>query len=77
MKLKKNIFLFDLDSTITKEEVLPTISQKINKLEEMRQLTEATMYGEFPFKYSFLKQVNFFKDVRVSEVRNIDVSIDV
>ena len=45
MKLKKYIFLFDLDSTITKKEVLPIISQKINKLEEMRQLTETTMCG--------------------------------
>ena len=65
-----------MDSTITKEEILPTISKKINKLEEMQQLTEATMCGDIPFKYSFLKRVNILKDIRVSEVRNIVNSIN-
>ena len=47
------IFLFDLDSTVTKQEILPTIAQNIGKLKEMRELTEATMRGEIPFKTSF------------------------
>lgn len=69
--MSKYIFLFDLDSTITKKEILPTISEKIGKLEEMRSLTEATMRGELPFKTSFLNRVNLLKTVEVSEVRNI------
>ena len=48
--------LFDMDSTITKEEVLPTIAQKINRNAEMRNLTEATMRGEIPFRTSFFKK---------------------
>lgn len=40
------IFLFDLDSTITKKEILSTISEEIGKLDEMRKLIEATMRGE-------------------------------
>ena len=44
------IFLFDMDSTITKVEVLPTIANEIGRLQEMRELTEATMRGELPFK---------------------------
>ena len=43
------IFLFDMDSTITQKEVLPEVSKRIGKLEEMRRLTEATMRGEIPF----------------------------
>lgn len=39
--MKNYIFLFDMDSSITRKEVLPEISQKINKLDEMRTLTEA------------------------------------
>ena len=70
------IFLFDLDSTITKQEILPTISQKIGKLEEMRNLTEATMRGEIPFKTSFLSRVDILKPVKVSEVRKIVSSIE-
>ena len=40
--MSEYIFLFDLDSTISKKEILPTISMRIGKLEKMRELTEAT-----------------------------------
>ena len=69
------IFLFDLDSTITKKEILPTISEKIGKLTEMRELTEATMRGEIPFKTSFLNRVEILKDINVNEVIEIVSSI--
>lgn len=62
------IFLFDLDSTISKKEILPTISEKIGRHKEMRELTEATMRGEIPFKTSFLKRVKILNCVEVSEV---------
>lgn len=64
------IFLFDLDSTITKCEILPTISQTINKQSEMRDLTEATMRGDMCFRTSFLRRVDILKEVPVSQVRN-------
>ena len=63
------IFVFDLDSTISKVEILPTISAKIGCQKEMRELTESTMRGEIPFKQSFLKRVELLKDIDVSEVR--------
>ena len=69
------IFLFDLDSTITKKEILPTISERIGKLEEMRELTEATMRGERPFKTSFLNRVDILKNESVSDVNNIVANI--
>lgn len=65
------IFLFDLDSTITKEEILPTISKRINRVAEMRELTEATMRGEMPFKSSFLKRVEILNEIDVNIVRDI------
>lgn len=65
------IFLFDLDSTLTKKEILPEVSKRIHKDIEMRHLTEATMRGELPFKTSFLKRVEILSQVKVSEVRNI------
>lgn len=65
------IFLFDMDSTITRKEVLPEISKRINRTDEMRRLTEATMMGEIPFRTSFLQRVNLLNDIPVHEVNNI------
>ena len=65
------IFLFDMDSTITCKEVLPEISKRINKLDEMRKLTEATMRGEIPFRTSFLRRVKVLLDISVREVNDI------
>lgn len=65
------IFLFDLDSTISKLEILPTISKKIGKQKEMRELTEATMRGEIPFKSSFLNRVKLLSDIDVSDVNHM------
>lgn len=70
-KLSNYIFIFDLDSTITCKEILPTISKEIGKEVEMRKLTEATMRGEIPFKNSFLKRVEILKDIDVDTVQNI------
>lgn len=69
--MSEYIFLFDMDSTITKEEVLPTIAKKINRNAEMRNLTEATMRGEIPFRTSFLRRVEILRDIPVSEVNDI------
>lgn len=69
--MSEYIFLFDLDSTVTRREILPEISKRIKKDVEMRQLTEATMRGEIPFKTSFLKRVDILSEVNVSDVRRI------
>ncbi len=62
------IFLFDLDSTITRQEILPTIAKKVGIYERMCSLTESTMRGEVPFKQSFLQRVELLKDIPVSEI---------
>lgn len=72
------IFIFDLDSTITKKEILPTISAQIGKQKEMRELTEAAMNGELPFKNSFLQRVNILSEIDVSRVNELvtDISLN-
>lgn len=65
------IFLFDLDSTITRKEILPEISKMVNKEKEMRKLTEETMNGVLPFKQSFLNRVELLKDTDVSLVNKM------
>lgn len=64
-------FLFDLDSTITAEEILPKISIEVGKLEEMKELTEATMLGEIPFIESFTKRVKILSEISVTKVQKI------
>ena len=67
--MSEYIFLFDLDSTITRKEILPTIAEKVNRQKEMRNLPEAPMRGEIPFKSSFLKRVDILSVMNVSETR--------
>lgn len=62
------LFLFDLDSTITKKEILPTVSERIGKSAEIRLLTEATMQGEIPFKTSFLHRIDLLKEIDCNKV---------
>lgn len=69
--MSRYIFLFDLDSTITRQEILPTVSKKVGIYEKMSSLTESTMRGEIPFKQSLLQRVDLLKDIPVSEVENI------
>lgn len=73
--LSRYKFLFDLDATITKLEILPEIARRINCAEQMRELTERTMAGEIPFERSFTERVNILKDIPVSTVRNIIMQV--
>lgn len=74
---EKTIFLFDLDSTVTVAEILPTIAKKIDKEEEMRILTEKTMMGAINFRESFVSRVDILKDISVTEVAKMVSEIPV
>ncbi len=75
--MSEYVFLFDLDSTITSEEILPRISREVGQEEEMRRLTEETMQGLLPFKQSFLSRIELLRDVPVSEVRRMICGIGI
>lgn len=66
--MSRYVFLFDLDSTLTKQEILPTVSMKLGIYKKMKELTESAMKGEIPFKQSFLERVALLKDIPVSMV---------
>ena len=68
---KKNVFLFDLDSTVTTQEILPEISKKINKEQEMVELTERTMMGSIDFEESFRSRVKILSEISVSDVADL------
>ena len=74
--MSKLIFLFDLDSTVTRQEILPTVAKEIGVYEQICALNEGTMMGEIPFKQSFLRRVELLKGFPVSEVRSIVADIE-
>ena len=65
--MNNRVFLFDLDATVTKEEILPALAEQVGLLEEMREMTEKTMRGEIPF----LARVEMLKTIPVSRVAEI------
>ena len=69
--MNNRVFLFDLDATVTKEEILPALAEQVGLLEEMQEMTEKTMRGEIPFQSSFLARVEVLKAIRVSRVAEI------
>lgn len=64
-------FAFDLDGTITTQEILPIIARELNMEEKMARLTRKTMDGEIPFDESFTRRVNMLKKIPVSRVQKI------
>ena len=70
------IFLFDLDSTITKQEILPTVAGKVGMYQSMYTLTENAMSGKVPFQQSFLQRVELLKYMPVSQIRSMVAEIE-
>jgi phosphoserine phosphatase len=60
-------FLFDLDGTVTRVEILPEIARAVGLEREIADLARETM----PFESSLRRQVEILKQVPVSEVRAI------
>lgn len=65
------LFVFDLDATLTKCELLPLIAQSIGLDREMARLTEDAMQGKYPFERNFCNRVAMLKEVPVSQASAI------
>jgi phosphoserine phosphatase len=74
----RRAFCFDLDGTLTSEEILPRLARDIGLFEEIATLTRATMDGLLPFENSFRLRVRLLAEVPISTVREIvaKVSLD-
>jgi HAD superfamily phosphoserine phosphatase-like hydrolase len=70
-------FLFDLDGTITRQEILPEIARAVGLQDQIAELTARTMAGEFPFESSLRRRVDILKAVPVSQVREIVAGIEI
>lgn len=71
-------FCFDLDGTITRQEILPAIASEVGLSEEISLLTSLTMRGLVPFESSFRLRCRILREVPVSRVREIvaDIPLD-
>lgn len=72
---KMTRFLFDLDGTLTCEELLPRIARAAGVAEEIDELTRLTIAGDVPFESSFRRRVQILGKVPVSMVRDIAASV--
>jgi HAD superfamily phosphoserine phosphatase-like hydrolase len=71
-------FCFDLDGTITGEELLPLIASEVGLEEEMRLLTRLTMDGLIPFEDSFRLRFAILRAAGVERIQEIvsEVELD-
>lgn len=61
-------FVFDLDGTVTKTELLPLIAAKFCIEQDIATLTSETVLGNIPFMESFIRRVHLLGKLPVSEV---------
>lgn len=66
---------FDLDGTITCEEILPLIAAELGLEREMRVLTELTLSGAIAFEDSFRLRCAALRSVSINKVRSIVDSV--
>ena len=66
-----SIFLFDLDGTITRNELLPLIGKEIGLYDELTKLTDDTMQGKIPFDQSFKQRVTMLSKIDLAAVQEI------
>lgn len=64
-------YAFDLDGTLTKEEILPIIAAELSLEREMQTLTELTLSGKIPFEDSFRLRCAILRAVPIETVRQI------
>jgi len=67
----KRAFCFDLDGTLTEQEILPEIARNVGIHEEIDILTKITMQGLMTFDKSMKLRVKLLSVIPVSEVNKI------
>ena len=71
----ERIFVFDLDSTITRKEILPAIADRFDLGAIVQDQTEAAMRGRVPFEESFRQRVALLAHSPVSEAAELVADI--
>ncbi|ABN85959.1 HAD-IB family phosphatase [Burkholderia pseudomallei] len=61
--MSDTLICFDLDGTLSKQEILPRIAELADISEEIAALTQATIQGVIPFEMSFKLRVRLLRDI--------------
>lgn len=67
----KTAYCFDLDGTLTRQELLPLIAASIGLDDEISVLTQATIAGILPFEKSFKLRVRLLKEAKIELIHRI------
>jgi phosphoserine phosphatase len=67
---KKKVFLFDLESTITREELLPRVAQLNNTSDELELMTLHEMLKGSDFESSLRERVSILANIPLADVQN-------
>jgi len=67
----KKKYCFDLDGTITAQELLPLIAAELDLYDEISALTQATISGLIPFEQSFKLRCKLLSDVPINKVQEV------
>ena len=73
---KRPIFIFDLDGTITKKEILPELAKKINKYYLIKKMTNDAICGKTSFSNNFLERVKILNKLNIETVDSIVKKIE-
>lgn len=65
------LFVFDLDCTLTRAELLPQLAQEIGIAAQIDALTERAMAGGESYRENFLKRVELMRALPVSHAQEI------
>lgn len=69
-------FCFDLDGTLTKQELLPLIAASVDLEDEISVLTKATIDGFLPFDKSFKLRIRLLKDASLEAIHQFVSNVE-
>ena len=75
--LEMNIFVFDLDSTVTKAELLPEIAKAVGMEIDMARLTQQALDGVVPFAVSFRQRFDLLRHVPLEAVWQVADKVEI
>ena len=71
----KKKYCFDLDGTITSQEILPLLAAELDLYDEISALTKATINGLIPFEQSFKLRCKLLSEIPLEKVQEISNNV--